>query len=141
MLQKFLVLISGIIFGLGLTISNMTNPDKVLSFLDVFGNWDPSLIFVMGGAILFTSPLFFLLKKNNNLILADKLDLPKKNSIDKSLVVGSLLFGIGWGLVGYCPGPAIASLAYGEIESGIFLGAMVLGLYADRLYRRPTIVI
>tara|TARA_B100001123_G_C14999419_1_gene902906 strand:+ start:446 stop:856 length:411 start_codon:yes stop_codon:yes gene_type:complete len=135
MLQKFLVLISGIIFGLGLTISNMTNPDKVLSFLDVFGNWDPSLIFVMGGAILFTSPLFFLLKKNNNLILADKLDLPKKNSIDKSLVVGSLLFGIGWGSVGFCPGPAISSIALLNPFSLIFIISLIAGFYLSKIIK------
>ena len=135
MLQKFLVLISGIIFGLGLTISNMTNPDKVLSFLDVFGNWDPSLIFVMGGAILFTSPLFFLLKKNNNLILADKLDLPKKNSIDKSLVVGSLLFGIGWGSVGFCPGPAISSIALLNPFSLIFIISLIAGFYLSNIIK------
>ena len=135
MLQKILVLISGIIFGLGLTISNMTNPDKVLSFLDVFGNWDPSLIFVMGGAILFTSPLFFLLKKNNNLILADKLDLPKKNSIDKSLVVGSLLFGIGWGSVGFCPGPAISSIALLNPFSLIFIISLIAGFYLIKIIK------
>ena len=135
MLQKILVLISGIIFGLGLTISNMTNPDKVLSFLDVFGNWDPSLIFVMGGAILFTSPLFFLLKKNNNLILADKLDLPKKNSIDKSLVVGSLLFGIGWGSVGFCPGPAISSIALLNPFSLIFIISLIAGFYLSKIIK------
>ena len=135
MLQKFLVLISGIIFGLGLTISNMTNPDKVLSFLDVFGNWDPSLIFVMGGAILFTSPLFFLLKKNNNLILVDKLDLPKKNSIDKSLVVGSLLFGIGWGSVGFCPGPAISSIALLNPFSLIFIISLIAGFYLSKIIK------
>ena len=135
MLQKILVLISRIIFGLGLTISNMTNPDKVLSFLDVFGNWDPSLIFVMGGAILFTSPLFFLLKKNNNLILADKLDLPKKNSIDKSLVVGSLLFGIGWGSVGFCPGPAISSIALLNPFSLIFIISLIAGFYLSKIIK------
>ena len=135
MLQKILVLISGIIFGLGLTISNMTNPDKVLSFLDVFGNWDPSLIFVMGGAILFTSPLFFLLKKNNNLILADKLDLPKKNSIDKSLVVGSLLFGIGWGSVGFCPGQAISSIALLNPFSLIFIISLIAGFYLSKIIK------
>ena len=81
MVQKIFVFISGVIFGTGLTISSMTNPDKVLSFLDVFGSWDPSLIFVMGGAILFTSPLLFFLKKNDNLILANEINLPKKKRL------------------------------------------------------------
>ena len=135
MLQKFLVLISGIIFGLGLTISSMTNPDKVLSFLDVFGSWDPSLIFVMGGAILFTSPLLFFFKKNNNLILADKIDLPKKNNIDRSLVVGSLLFGIGWGAVGFCPGPAISSIALLNPFSLIFILSLIAGFYLSNIIK------
>ena len=135
MLQKFLVLISGIIFGLGLTISSMTNPDKVISFLDVFGNWDPSLVFVMGGAILFTSPLLFFLKKNNNLILANKIDLPKKNNIDKSLVIGSLLFGIGWGAVGFCPGPAISSIALLNPFSLIFILSLIAGFYLSNIIK------
>ena len=135
MLQKFLVLISGIIFGLGLTISNMTNPDKVLSFLDVFGSWDPSLVFVMGGAILFTSTLLFLLKKNNNLILANKIDLPKKNNIDKSLVIGALLFGVGWGTVGFCPGPAISSIALLNPFSLIFILSLIAGFYLSNIIK------
>ena len=135
MLQKFLVLISGIIFGLGLTISSMTNPDKVLSFLDVFGSWDPSLIFVMGGAILFASPLLFFFKKNNNLILADKIDLPKKNNIDRSLVLGSLLFGIGWGAVGFCPGPAISSIALLNPFSLIFILSLIAGFYLSNIIK------
>ncbi len=135
MLQKFLVLISGIIFGLGLTISNMTNPDKVLSFLDVFGSWDPSLVFVMGGAILFTSPLLFFLKNNNNLILANKIDLPKKNNIDKSLVIGALLFGVGWGAVGFCPGPAISSIALLNPFSLIFILSLIAGFYLSNIIK------
>ena len=135
MLQKFLVLISGIIFGLGLTISNMTNPDKVLSFLDIFGSWDPSLIFVMGGAILFTSPLLFFLKKNDNLILANEINLPKKNSIDKSLIIGSLLFGVGWGAVGFCPGPAISSIALLNPYSLIFILSLIAGFYLSNIIK------
>lgn len=135
MLQKFLVLISGIIFGLGLTISNMTNPDKVLSFLDIFGSWDPSLMFVMGGAILFTSPLLFLLKKNNNLILANKIDLPKKNNIDRPLVIGALLFGVGWGTVGFCPGPAISSIALLNPFSLIFILSLIAGFYLSNIIK------
>ena len=135
MLQKLLVLISGIIFGLGLTISSMTNPDKVLSFLDVFGSWDPSLIFVMGGAILFTSPLLFFLKKNDNLILANEINLPKKNSIDKSLIIGSLLFGVGWGAVGFCPGPAISSIALLNPFSIIFILSLIAGFYLSNIIK------
>ena len=120
MLQKILVLLSGIIFGLGLITSSMTNPDKVLSFLDIFGIWDPSLAFVMGGAILVVSPLFFFLKNKNYLILSGEIKLPSKNNIDVSLVFGSILFGIGWGVVGFCPGPAIASIAFLNFFSLLF---------------------
>ena len=129
MLQKILVLLSGIIFGLGLITSSMTNPDKVLSFLDIFGIWDPSLAFVMGGAILVVSPLFFFLKDKNNLILSGEIKLPSKNNIDVSLVFGSVLFGIGWGVVGFCPGPAIASIAFLNFFSLLFIASMIFGFY------------
>ena len=103
MTQKVLALFSGLIFGLGLTFSSMTNPAKVIGFLDILGTWDPSLGFVMGGAILIASPLLYFLKNKNHLILTSKIELPNKNNINFSLVIGSLLFGIGWGMVGFCP--------------------------------------
>ena len=103
MTQKVLALFSGLIFGLGLTLSSMTNPAKVIGFLDILGTWDPSLGFVMGGAILIAAPLLYFLKNKNHLILTSKIELPNKNNIDFSLVIGSLLFGIGWGMVGFCP--------------------------------------
>ena len=96
MLQKFLVLISGIIFGLGLTISNMTNPDKVLSFLDIFGSWDPSLMFVMGGAILFSAPFMFIFRNKKTSLLGHKLQIPSKKDLDKNLIIGSSLFTSSW---------------------------------------------
>ena len=112
--DKFISLISGVIFGIGLVISGMTNPEKVLGFLNItrgLNNWDPSLIFVMGGAILAFAPFFLLLKNKEVSALGAKIELPEKQNIDKKLLIGSALFGVGWGLVGLCPGPAIAALA------------------------------
>ena len=119
----------------------MINPKKVLGFLDVAGSWDPSLMFVLGGGLFVTIVAFPPITRIAKPVLDVEFRLPTRTAIDIKLIGGATLFGIGWGLVGYCPGPAIASLAYGQIESGIFLGAMILGLYADRLYRRPTTVI
>ena len=104
--DKFISLISGVIFGIGLVISGMTNPLKVLGFLNItrgLDNWDPSLIFVMGGAILAFTPFFFLLKDKEVSALGAKIELPEKQNIDKKLLIGSALFGVGWGLVGLCP--------------------------------------
>ena len=129
MIKNTLVLISGIIFGIGLTLSSMTNPDKVISFLDIFYSWDPSLGFVMAGAIIITSPFLYFLTKNNSIILAEKISLPSKKNIDKSLIIGSLVFGIGWGMSGLCPGPSISSLAFLNFSSFAFVISMFFGLY------------
>jgi len=143
MTQKILVFLSGVIFGLGLTISSMTNPAKVLSFLNIFDIWDPSLAFVMGGAILFTAPFLFFLKERKNLILVSKIDLPINKSIDKSLILGSLLFGVGWGAVGFCPGPAISSIALLNPFSLIFILSMIAGFYLSQIiniYEKKNII-
>ena len=134
-MKKILALISGSIFGLGLTISSMTNPDKVLGFLDLFNNWDPSLAFVMGGAIIITAPMLFILTKNKNLILSKEIHLPTNKEIDKKLIIGSLIFGAGWGLVGLCPGPAISSLALIEVPSIIFVIFMFIGFYCSKFIK------
>ena len=136
MSQKMLSLLSGLIFGLGLTISSMTNPAKVIGFLDIFGTWDPSLGFVMGGAILFVAPLLYFLKNKNNLILASKIELSKNNNIDFSLIFGALLFGIGWGMVGFCPGPAISSIALLNPFSLLFGASMIVGFYLSQLIKK-----
>jgi uncharacterized membrane protein YedE/YeeE len=125
-------LISGIIFGIGLIISGMTNPEKVLGFLSVTHNWDASLIFVMFGAIFITAPMFYLLSKKSTSLLDSKITLPKIKHIDKKLLLGSVLFGIGWGLVGLCPGPAISSIALFEPITIIFIISMVLGILFNR---------
>ena len=117
-MKKFLYFISGSIFGIGLIISGMSNPQKVLSFLDIFGNWDPSLMFVMIGAISITAIYFTAIKKKST-----------KLSIDKKLVVGSSIFGIGWGLVGICPGPAIVVVGSANIKGVIFVIALLIGMF------------
>ena len=134
-MKNILALFSGSIFGLGLTISSMTNPDKVLGFLDLFNNWDPSLAFVMGGAIIITAPMLFVLTKNKNLILTKEIHLPTNKEIDKKLIIGSLIFGAGWGLVGLCPGPAISSLALLEVPSIIFVIFMFIGFYCSKFIK------
>jgi uncharacterized membrane protein YedE/YeeE len=134
-MKNILAFISGSIFGLGLTISSMTNPDKVLGFLDLFNNWDPSLAFVMGGAIIITAPMLFILTKNKNLILSKEIHLPTNKEIDKKLIIGSLIFGAGWGLVGLCPGPAISSLALLELPSIIFVIFMFIGFYCSKFIK------
>lgn len=134
-MKNILALFSGSIFGLGLTISSMTNPDKVLGFLDLFNNWDPSLAFVMGGAIIITAPMLFVLTKNKNLILSKEIHLPINKEIDKKLIIGSLIFGAGWGLVGLCPGPAISSLALLEVPSIIFVIFMFIGFYCSKFIK------
>ena len=117
-MKKILYFISGSIFGVGLIISGMSNPQKVLSFLDIFGNWDPSLMFVMIGAISITAIYFTAIKKKST-----------KLSIDKKLVVGSSIFGIGWGLVGVCPGPAIVVVGSANIKGIIFFIALLIGMF------------
>jgi len=124
-LSEFLV---GLRFGLGLLLSGMTDPGKVIGFLDLFGQWDPSLGFVMGGAILVGFFAFAFAKKRTRSFLGGALTLPTSNIIDKRLVIGSLLFGAGWGLAGFCPGPALVSMAAGQEKALIFVAAMVFGM-------------
>ena len=134
--QKVLSLFSGLIFGLGLTLSSMTNPEKVIAFLDIFGTWDPSLGFVMGGAILIASPLLYFFKNRNHLIIVSQIELPNKKNIDFTLVIGALLFGIGWGMVGFCPGPAISSIALLNSFSLLFIGSMIVGFYLSQIIKK-----
>ena len=122
-----LVFISGSIFGLGLVISEMTNPEKVRSFLRVFGNWDPSLLFVMLSAIFVSAPMFWILKKRRSQKQASLGINSNQKVLDGQLVTGAGLFGIGWGLVGFCPGPAVSSLSFGYVTSIIFMVAMIAG--------------
>jgi uncharacterized membrane protein YedE/YeeE len=128
-MNRIASLVSGIVFGLGLTISEMINPAKVLGFLDLFGNWDPSLMFVMIGALVVSSPMFHLIKKKEKPIFAEKFNYSNNKAIDNKLVIGSALFGAGWGLGGLCPGPAISSIAFLNIYSVTFVISMFVGFY------------
>jgi hypothetical protein len=133
-MTKLSSLISGIIFGLGLTISGMVNPQKVLGFLNIFDEWDPSLSFVMVGAILIFSPLHFIFKRKSRPFFAQAFIIPSKEDIDKNLILGSSIFGIGWGLVGFCPGPAISAIAFINIDVYIFVLFMFVGFYLGNFF-------
>lgn len=127
--------LSGIIFGLGLILSGMTNPAKVKGFLDITGLWDPSLAFVMGGAILVGVFAFALAKKRGHTIWGEEISLPEYKQIDRKLVIGALSFGIGWGLSGYCPGPAIASLLSAGLQPVIFTIGMLAGIGLYKIFK------
>ena len=118
----------GLLFGIGLILSGMTDPGKVIGFLDLAGAWDPSLALVMGGAILVGVFAFALAKKRTTTLLGGAMQLPISNDIDKRLLAGSLLFGVGWGLAGFCPGPAIVSLGSGQPKAAVFVLAMLVGM-------------
>jgi uncharacterized membrane protein YedE/YeeE len=127
-MQLLTALMSGLLFGLGLIISGMTDPSKVIGFLDLAGDWNPSLAFVMGGAVLVGLAAFRFAANRPKAILGHAMRLPTARHIDRRLVLGGLAFGAGWGLAGYCPGPALASLATGSSEPIIFVIAMLAGM-------------
>ena len=128
-MNKLVALFCGTIFGIGLVISQMVNPAKVLGFLNVFGEWDPSLAFVMIGALIISSPLFHLFKNKEKPIFSTSFSISENKEIGKRLIFGSILFGAGWGLAGLCPGPAISSIALLNISSVIFVFSMFIGFY------------
>ncbi len=132
----FIALVSGLIFGTGLVISQMTNPAKVLNFLDVAGHWDPSLAFVMAGAIPVAAIGFYLGRRRRAPILAKTFSAPPQSGIDFRLIAGAALFGIGWGLVGFCPGPAVAALQSGRREVFTFAAVMIAGMLVFRLMEK-----
>ncbi len=134
-LSAFIV---GLIFGFGLILSGMTDPSKVLGFLDVTGVWDPSLGLVMGGAILVSSVAFFFASRRTRAVFDEQMRLPTATQIDRRLVLGGFAFGAGWGLAGYCPGPAVASLFTGMLEPVIFVAAMLAGMAMYELQSRMT---
>lgn len=137
-MNKLISLLSGIIFGIGLVISEMINPQKVLGFLDIFGDWDPSLAFVMVGALIVSLPTFHIIKKKEKPLLEEKFDYSYNKNIDQRLILGSILFGAGWGLAGLCPGPAISSLALLNFYSMSFVISMFLGFYLVKLFDSIT---
>lgn len=121
-------LLAGLVFGIGLIVSGMANPAKVLGFLDLFGKWDPSLGLVMGGAVAVASIAFFLARQRTVSLLGAALKLPTARDIDRRLVMGSVLFGVGWGIAGFCPGPALVVLGMGEGKAVVFVLAMLAGM-------------
>lgn len=130
-LTSFLV---GFLFAIGLGISGMTQPAKIIGFLDVFGAWDPTLIFVMLGAIAVHFVTYKIIRKNKTPLLSNNWHVPTRREITPSLIFGSLLFGVGWALGGYCPGPAVTSLASLQTRPFIFVISMLLGMYIFRLF-------
>ena len=142
-MRTFASFAAGLVFGIGLVLSGLTNPAKVLAFLDLAGVWDPSLAFVMGGAILVGLFAFGFARKRTTSLLGEPLHLPTAREIDRRLVLGGLTFGVGWGLAGYCPGPALVSLLTGGSKPLVFVLAMVAGMVifelAERFTTRTTI--
>ncbi|GHF77264.1 YeeE/YedE family protein [Thalassotalea marina] len=132
-MKYLLVLIAGILFGLGLSLSQMINPTVVIGFLDITGDWNPALMFVMVGALLVTTIGFRFVLKKDKPWFDSQFHLPIKQHLDKSLIIGAVIFGIGWGLAGYCPGPAVAGLALGQLETLYFVIAMILGIKCAQL--------
>ena len=127
-MRHLTTLFAGLLFGLGLLLSGMANPAKVQNFLDVFGTWDPSLAFVMGGAILITMPGFWLVQKRAKPFFHDAFQLPSRKDFDSRLILGAATFGVGWGLAGFCPGPAITALPLAATGTFIFVPAMLVGM-------------
>ena len=129
--------VAGLAFGFGLLVSGMSSPDKVLAFLDLAGTWDPSLAFVMGGAVLTATPLFLLARNRQRPLAGGTFDQPDTQIIDRKLVIGAVLFGLGWGLAGICPGPAVGGLVLAPAATLPFVLAMVAGILASARLRKP----
>ena len=132
----FTSLLAGLVFGLGLIVSGMADPAKVLGFLDLGGAWDPSLAFVMAGAIAVGALAFAVAKKRTVSFLGATMKLPASRDIDRRLVIGSVVFGIGWGVAGFCPGPGLVALGMGEVKALAFVVAMLVGMGAFELLKR-----
>lgn len=135
-ISEFLV---GLLFGIGLLLSGMTDPGKVLGFLDLAGNWDPSLAFVMGGAIAVGAIAFAIARRRTTTFLGGALHLPRTTHIDRRLVIGALIFGTGWGLAGICPGPGLVAMAAGEVEAAYFVLAMLVGMVGYSFVERARL--
>ncbi|WP_428417877.1 DUF6691 family protein [Methylibium sp.] len=132
----FTSLLAGLVFGLGLIVSGMANPAKVIGFLNLAGPWDPSLAFVMAGAIAVGTVAFFVARRRSVSLLGAAMKLPTARDIDHRLVLGSLVFGVGWGLAGFCPGPGLVALGMGEFKAMVFVAAMLVGMGAFELLER-----
>ena len=140
-MYAFTSLLAGLIFGIGLIVSGMANPAKVLGFLDLFGRWDPSLALVMAGAIAVGAIGFALAGRRKLSLLGFPMSLPTVRTVDKRLMLGSVVFGVGWGLGGFCPGPALVALGAGRLEAVVFVASMVAGmlLFSGLEFRRGAV--
>ena len=140
-MRTLVAFVAGLVFGLGLLLSGMADPAKVLGFLDLAGAWDPSLMFVMGGAIGVGAVAFAAARRRTRSLLGEAMQWPTKTGIDRRLVAGALLFGAGWGLAGFCPGPAIVALGLGQAKAVVFVAAMLAGMglfeLVGAIRRRP----
>ena len=132
----FTSLLAGLVFGLGLIVSGMANPAKVLGFLDLTGAWDPSLALVMAGAIAVSFFAFLFARNRTRSLIGADMKLPGARQIDRRLVVGSTLFGIGWGVAGFCPGPGLVGLGMGEVKALVFVAAMLIGMVVFELFEK-----
>lgn len=135
-MPTFFALLAGAVFGVGLIVSGMADPAKVLGFLDLAGAWDPSLAFVMGGAVLVGAFAFTFARRRTVSLLGLQMRMPTDTQLDRRLVAGSLLFGIGWGIAGFCPGPALVALGMGEPKAVVFVAAMLVGMGLFELAQR-----
>ncbi|MEX1197674.1 MAG: YeeE/YedE family protein [Pseudohongiellaceae bacterium] len=126
--HQITALLTGLLFGTGLLVSGMANPDKVLSFLDLAGAWDPSLALVMSGAVAVGMIAFTVAGKRSTSLLGEPMRIPTRTDLDRRLVLGSLGFGVGWGLAGFCPGPALVAVGAGEMKALVFVVAMLSGM-------------
>jgi len=136
MKSSFTALVAGLVFGLGLILSGMANPAKVLGFLDLAGGWDPSLAFVMAGAIAVGVVAFTAARGRTLSLLGEPMRMPTATQLDRRLIGGSTLFGIGWGIAGFCPGPALVALGMGEAKAAVFVLAMLAGMGIHALLER-----
>lgn len=126
-------LLAGVLFGIGLAVSGMLIPDKVLNFLDIAGHWDPSLALVMGGALAITIPGYYLVTKQPKPVFADAFSLPTSRDVDAKLLTGAALFGLGWGLSGLCPAPALVNISTAFVDVLAFVGAMLVGMLGHKV--------
>ena len=134
--MKFLTaLVAGLLFGAGLLISGMTNPANVLGFLDIFGHWRPQLAFVMGAAVITAAPSFWFMRRHRRSLLGAPVDMPDRQRIDKPLLAGASIFGVGWGISGICPGPGIVLLASGQGMAYLFMAAVIAGMWLVQFFR------
>lgn len=136
MLPLIAALVAGTLFGLGLAVAQMVDPAKVINFLDLFGTWDPSLAFVMGGGLLVNAIATPIIMRRKTPLLAEFFRTPTKHQVDKRLIVGGVIFGVGWGLAGYCPGPMLTSLSFANSDILTIVGAYIVGTLIARIALR-----